>query len=578
MVYNGVPSRGCYLCRSRKIKCDETKPFCNHCRKSKRQCPGYPVVTDTHTRPYTDVRRPGKKKGAGIHDGSSSDDDDEYLGKCWVTHAMQRVSVSPPMDSTIKIPLSDAASCHFLSKWVLLPPEGTNRGLYGFLLPLQKKAAQGSPFYLAFKACSLSSLSRQGLDPAIQRQAASYYVKALAATSSALSRPSVATSDATLATVLLLALYEIQSATTRGGYGWGSHIAGSMQLMNSRSWKKLNSEVGMGLFVAILLGMLTGTTAPANADWWGKGTFKDKYAVVGLHLGTKSTELRNELNSLLDLKCAALEDLDKVSALMKRAQAFEEQCRAWPENLPDYFRSYVAAWVNDVPENLAEAQALPGPVHGYKGPWVAGVCNVVRNARLIFNILVVRCLAIMHQRTDIQILPEYLAASQSCAELIRETIPCVPYYLGWFKNRTSLLSALPSFACGDNGMENNLSAFSIMFPLITIKNLDFATEEQRAWASGRVDYIGHHFGLRAAIFAGQSDEMAPSTKLALDYESRSAKQWRRQTAAPVAEPSTSDFPQGTSHVGLASVPDHHNGLDNLGPLAAPTEIHTHRRV
>ncbi|KAK3391599.1 hypothetical protein B0T20DRAFT_331477, partial [Sordaria brevicollis] len=41
MVYLGKPSKGCQVCRTRRIKCDETKPTCNQCLKARRQCPGY---------------------------------------------------------------------------------------------------------------------------------------------------------------------------------------------------------------------------------------------------------------------------------------------------------------------------------------------------------------------------------------------------------------------------------------------------------------------------------------------------------------------------------------------------------
>lgn len=41
MVNTGHPSQACKLCRARRIKCDETKPHCLKCKKSKRQCPGY---------------------------------------------------------------------------------------------------------------------------------------------------------------------------------------------------------------------------------------------------------------------------------------------------------------------------------------------------------------------------------------------------------------------------------------------------------------------------------------------------------------------------------------------------------
>lgn len=160
--------------------------------------------------------------------------------------------VIPALDSTLKIPLQDAASCHFLSNFVLMAPKGTNRGFMEFLPPLYVAAAPGDPFSLAFTACSLASLSyREGFDPLLEQQAAACYVKALSATSSALYRPSIATSDATLGAVLLLALYELQSANTQSVSGWGSHIVGSIHLINSRSWKQLERDVGMSLFVAV---------------------------------------------------------------------------------------------------------------------------------------------------------------------------------------------------------------------------------------------------------------------------------------------------------------------------------------
>jgi len=31
---------GCRTCRNRRIKCDETKPYCNNCTKGKRICEG----------------------------------------------------------------------------------------------------------------------------------------------------------------------------------------------------------------------------------------------------------------------------------------------------------------------------------------------------------------------------------------------------------------------------------------------------------------------------------------------------------------------------------------------------------
>ncbi|GMF04057.1 unnamed protein product [Ambrosiozyma monospora] len=35
---------GCLTCRKRRIKCDERKPFCYNCEKSKKVCAGYEQV------------------------------------------------------------------------------------------------------------------------------------------------------------------------------------------------------------------------------------------------------------------------------------------------------------------------------------------------------------------------------------------------------------------------------------------------------------------------------------------------------------------------------------------------------
>lgn len=35
------PTQGCFICRSRKVKCDRTFPECTTCRRLGVQCPGY---------------------------------------------------------------------------------------------------------------------------------------------------------------------------------------------------------------------------------------------------------------------------------------------------------------------------------------------------------------------------------------------------------------------------------------------------------------------------------------------------------------------------------------------------------
>ena len=53
MVNTGKPSRACINCRKRRIKCDQTRPHCGQCKKSKRDCLGYVSEVDIIFRPQT---------------------------------------------------------------------------------------------------------------------------------------------------------------------------------------------------------------------------------------------------------------------------------------------------------------------------------------------------------------------------------------------------------------------------------------------------------------------------------------------------------------------------------------------
>ncbi|KAK7710121.1 hypothetical protein SLS57_008459 [Botryosphaeria dothidea] len=60
---------GCYTCRNRRVKCDETHPICERCRKGNRECVyPEPAATNKSSR--------SKTKGSSPQSNSSADDDD----------------------------------------------------------------------------------------------------------------------------------------------------------------------------------------------------------------------------------------------------------------------------------------------------------------------------------------------------------------------------------------------------------------------------------------------------------------------------------------------------------------------
>ncbi|KDN69123.1 hypothetical protein CSUB01_09713 [Colletotrichum sublineola] len=80
MVNTGHPSRACKLCRARRIKCDETKPFCLKCAKSKRVCPGYRDAFEINLRDETQSTIRKAKSAAlrkAIKEGRPTKQDEE---------------------------------------------------------------------------------------------------------------------------------------------------------------------------------------------------------------------------------------------------------------------------------------------------------------------------------------------------------------------------------------------------------------------------------------------------------------------------------------------------------------------
>lgn len=80
-----------------------------------------------------------------------------------------------------------------------------------YLLPLMKDEKSNGHLQHAFNACSLAHLGNRVKSNSedIPNKALSEYTKALASTHTALKDPEASKTDATLAAVLLLGLYEV---------------------------------------------------------------------------------------------------------------------------------------------------------------------------------------------------------------------------------------------------------------------------------------------------------------------------------------------------------------------------------
>ncbi|PHH79404.1 hypothetical protein CDD80_4857 [Ophiocordyceps camponoti-rufipedis] len=526
MVYCGKPSRGCQMCRTRRIKCDETKPTCNQCAKSRRQCPGYKDEFDLVFRNETQAtKRRAKKansKALALKNGRDANAaDSSSASSLSPASSTGRTSLQPGP----RVALEDQAACHFMSNFVLVPHQGSVRGFMEFLVPLMKVDRIPQHFRHAFDACALASLNnRVGTGNDLDKDALASYTKALAATFAALRDPDVAKHDATLASVLLLGLFENISARHIGMLAWGSHIEGAVQLAKTRGRKQLRTKVGLAMFIAVrtqmIIHSLSTSKPPAmGADWWMNDTVRDEHASECQRLNIIIGEIRAEANRLLSTSTRSSDQVDHIIAMIKRCQAHDLACANWAKDLPDCFRWKTVAWEDNVPQgDYSKADVYPGRVDAYQDLWISSIWNMMRCSRIVLASIIVRCAAWISAPVDYRTTPEYAAAARTCVDTITDIIASIPYQLGWFAKRRHLLerAQMSGFGCGEDDAQKGLGGYFVTWPLACVHGQDYATDSQRAWVQGRLEYIGSHLGVRYAHILTELHVRVPSMLIRRD--------------------------------------------------------------
>lgn len=208
-------------------KCDETKPTCNQCAKARRTCPGYKDEFDLVFRNETKAtERRALKAGGRKRSVDSKSESSSAASSPSTTCSIDLLSPmarefirSPSADGSssgsipqlLSIPTEQLANCHFFSNFILVPRQGCTRGFMDYLLPLMRSELSNGHLQHAFNACSLAHLGNRVKSNSedIPNKALAEYTKALSATHMALQDPELSKTDATLAAVLLLGLYEV---------------------------------------------------------------------------------------------------------------------------------------------------------------------------------------------------------------------------------------------------------------------------------------------------------------------------------------------------------------------------------
>ncbi|KAK4972136.1 hypothetical protein LTR42_006642 [Elasticomyces elasticus] len=309
-------SSGCFTCRKRKIRCDETRPHCKRCGTHGVPCPGYRTdkaggiefkdqTTDTVKR-ATDfyrakdtaiVRKPPALQVTSVTSWSTptsgSSPADSLLGEDFLRGYFNNMSslsnISSPginrsqlyssfmgsllMSITTTMSETFADGYAHRSTDVYLPRNLSDLDHFSFFHTLVDLPVQQPALVEALDALSLVAVGSMNQDRVVLNQSVRKYGNALSSLGKALARPETAGSDDTLAAATVLASCALYDEIGKQEDAWGKHVIGGQQLIATRGPETLKSKLALLLFSntrhGALIWALIERKAPymARPDW-----------------------------------------------------------------------------------------------------------------------------------------------------------------------------------------------------------------------------------------------------------------------------------------------------------------------
>ncbi|KAL3458260.1 Alpha/Beta hydrolase protein [Aspergillus heterothallicus] len=370
MVYYGALSKGCELCRRRKIKCDERKPSCLRCESSNRSCPGY---RDLNAISFRDeslrvVRRCARRRGASVSTGE------------------RKISCNPSQ------PIEDLAAGFFFSKYNIYNGPYFSSISRDWLCEVYVMDPTCDLLRTAIEAIGMAGLSNTSYAPHLSVQAQDRYGKALAALDGALQDPCAATRDTTLMAVILLGLFEVVSsdAADESRY-WIAHAAGAMALLQLRGPGQFARPRGGQLYVftrsQILSACLTqGLPVPpalVNITYeFETSTLRQLWKDSNLATPGSISEI---CFRLVNLRAMIAQDghIDPVSV---RTEAFKLDT-----DLEEWKISAQVRWAYEIgcESESIDCRSFMGKYHRYANLWVARAWLNWRLMRILVNQMII---------------------------------------------------------------------------------------------------------------------------------------------------------------------------------------------
>lgn len=398
MVYTGKPSRGCGMCKSRRIKCDEKRPTCGNCKKSGRDCPGYPDEFDLVFRDENKAMARKARKVSGPTprssiSGSTGSTDSrisshlspspsvetlpgEHSFQILTTRhrtpsdlsqtqdilALPNYATSPllsldqnfnfdtfvwklehAMPPTISLAPECEAVPFFFRNFITLPQQAeSTRGFLEYLVPLYNRARPSSVLHLATTAVAMATCGQYPGRHQLLREAVSTYGKAIKKLNDDLKDSIMSKSDETILAILMFSLYETIMSTDDTITAWGNHVDGAVALTKLRGTAQFADPMSHAIFRAVRTMMITSCVQrskpvdsfPSDAGWVGSGTLSEENAANRLTLICIDLPNLRARANLLTTTPYTPAHASEAAEILSFAQTVDGNLEEWYRTLP----------------------------------------------------------------------------------------------------------------------------------------------------------------------------------------------------------------------------------------------------
>lgn len=351
-----MPTRspGCFQCRKRKIRCDESRPGCERCAKHGVPCPGYrrekgglefedqTILTARKAKESYGDKTALVLKGSSTSNSASSSP--KALNVDLNQHAFQAWSlVMPP--TMLASPAANQAQLY--DKWlnIYTPVTCGNQSLHFTYLREAINLAEREPALRdGLNTLALVQVGHATNDERLLAAAVPSYGKALASLAKAVSKATSVRDDTVLGAASLLVVAEFYDKIKTEGMSWFGHVQGVQQLLLARGPDSLDTDMSLMLFFNARHGSLARSFLLRKADLydtpaWRAAAFRAPMNDSSVRCFDATIRIPRLLQRSDELDPSSSNALDTVINLLYDCESLEKELRDWLQSFHDILRS-----------------------------------------------------------------------------------------------------------------------------------------------------------------------------------------------------------------------------------------------